>query len=162
MTTASHKDLLFAKFQEFDTAQQRADRARSEMHCIIGSFPSGATPEVGTAPMTRSNRPLVITSPQPDVVEAAPPPAEAKPKKTRAKHVSEADIRKAVKLVFDEDLTQKEAEILCNLPPGTLSRRKGKQIMDGYRKEWGTPTSITGQRGARRKDVEKANRYENR
>jgi len=43
-----------------------------------------------------------------------------------------------------------------------LSKGKGKQIMDGYRKEWGTPTNVKGQRGVRRKDVEKANRYENR
>jgi hypothetical protein len=72
-------------------------------------------------------------------------------------------LRKAVKLLFDdEDMTQKRAEIACNLPPGTLSRRKGKQIMDGYRKAWGTPNRLEGERGVRRKDVEDGNKYVNR
>jgi len=94
------------------------------------------------------------------------PPSEAvienKPKKARAKRASETDIRKAVKLVYDENLTQKEAEIACNLPLGTLSRRKGKQIMEAYRKAWGRPNRVEGERGVRRRNVEDGNRYEKR
>jgi len=116
------------------------------------------------------DRPFVIKPPQLEIPETKLPlelpPSEAvieeKPKKTRAKRTSETDIRKAVKLVYDENLTQKEAEIVCNLPPGTLSRRKGKQIMDGYRKEWGRPNRVEGERGVQRKDVEDGNRYEKR
>ena len=123
------------------------------------------TPPVSILEIRRDRPVLTAAIQQPDLAKTEPsakPTAEVKPKKIRAKHASEADIRKAVKLVYDEDLTQKEAEIVCNLPPGTLSRRKGKQIMDGYRKAWGTPTTVKGQRGARRKDVENANKYENR
>jgi len=114
---------------------------------------------------SRQNRPVVVKAPQSDDTEPEPfatPTVEEKPKKARAKRTSEADIRKAVKLVFDdEDMTQKRAEIVCGLPPGTLSRRKGMQIMEQYRKAWGTPTRVEGERGARRKDVEDANKYEN-
>ena len=82
--------------------------------------------------------------------------AEQKPKKTRVKRVSESDIRKAVKLVYDENMTQSEAERACNLPPSTLSRRKGKEIMSQYRKEWGTPATVDAQRGVSRKTLEQA------
>jgi hypothetical protein len=82
--------------------------------------------------------------------------AEQKPKKTRVKRVSESDIRKAVKLVYDENMTQKEAERACNLPRGTLSRNKGKGIMAQYRKEWGTPATFSTQNGVSRKEQEKA------
>ena len=115
---------------------------------------------------SRRNRPVLVKAPQSDDAESEPfatPTVEEKPKPKRAKRVSETDIRKAVKLVFDdEDMTQKRAEIVCGLPPGTLSRRKGMLIMEQYRKAWGTPTRVEGERGARRKDVEDANKYENR
>ena len=190
MTIASHKDLLVDTLNEWDIAQQMANKRRSDMHRIIAGLPDGNEAE-DAAPLTpprdrlcrqndrccekqipltaweerAKNRPVVITSPQPDVVAVKPPArptVEEKPKKTKAKRTCEADIRKAVKLVYDENLTQKEAEIVCGLPPGTLSRRKGKQIMDGYRKAWGTPNRVEGERGARRKDMENANKYENR
>jgi len=112
------------------------------------------------------DRPVVrVTAPQSVVADVqsvflstgeSKPAAEKKAKKTRAKRVSEVDIRKAVKLVYDEDITQKEAENACRLPRGTLSKRKGKEIMSQYRREWGTPTIIDTQRGVSRKDLEKA------
>ena len=196
MTITSHKDRLVDTFQNFVSAQQMADKARSEMHSIIASLPDENTAEEIVAPSTppgcrptmiyqhndrcrekpapsstregnTSNRPVLTAAIwQPDVGEPEPfttPTVEEKPKKARAKRTSEDDIRKAVKLVFDdEDMTQKRAEIVCGLPPGTLSRRKGMQIMEQYRKAWGTPTRVEGERGARRKDVEDANKYENR
>jgi len=101
--------------------------------------------------------------PQPDDPElfpfAKPPVVKEKSKQTRAKRVCEADIRKAVKLIYDDNLTQKEAETICGLPLGTLSRRKGKQIMEGYRKEWGTPHSLNSLNGVSRKELEKALRF---
>ena len=157
MTTASHKDLLLAKFQEYDAARQLMGKTQSEMHCIIGSLPEGTS--IGIAPVIKRNRPVLVKASQSDVVA---PTIETKPKRTRRPRTCEADIRKAVKLVFDEDLSQKEAEIACDIPTGSLSKGNGKQIMDGYRKEWGTPTRVAGQRGVRRKNVENANRYENR
>jgi hypothetical protein len=158
MTTVISKDLL-ATCQEWTTLRQHEIEAHSKlMHSIINALPMIEKPDVD---MPRRDRPVLVKAAQSDVVVPVPL-VEAKPKKTRAKRTSEADIRKAVKLVFDEDLSQKEAEIVCDIPTGSLSKGKGKQIMDGYRKEWGTPTSVTGQRGARKKDVEKANRYENR
>jgi hypothetical protein len=56
-------------------------------------------------------------------------------------------------------MSQKDAETACILPHGTLSRRKGKEIMSQYRKEWGTPTTLDAQRGVRRQDLEKALLY---
>jgi len=88
--------------------------------------------------------------------------AKEKPKKARAKRTSEADIRKAVKLVYDENLTQKEAEKECHLPQGTLSKSKGKEIMAEYRKRWGTPTMINSQRGVSRKELEKSFLHEDK
>jgi len=180
-TIVTQKDLFSATFQELIIGQETVERARSKMHSIIGSLPNGEKPEEIRAPSTtrhngecctcQTRRPLLekgnTTRNRPILTAAMPepssqPPIETTSKKTRVKRTSEAEIRKAVKLVYDENLTQKEAEIACNLPPGTLSRRKGKQIMDGYRKEWGTPTIVKSQRGVRRKDVEDGNRYEKR
>jgi len=106
--------------------------------------------------------PVFIKPLRPEVTSSklsSEPVAEKKPKKTRAKRAHESDIRKAVKLVYDEDMTQKEAERACNLPTGTLSRRKGKEIMSQYRRDWGTPTIINSQRGISRKELEKALLY---
>ena len=139
---------------------------------VIHSYQNGENTEKQTshtAPEitgdSRRNRPVVGKTPQSDVAVSEPTPQptiDQMPKPKRAKRVSETDIRKAVKLVFDdEDMTQKRAEIVCGLPPGTLSRRKGMLIMEQYRKAWGTPTRVEGERGARRKDVEGGNRYEN-
>jgi hypothetical protein len=114
----------------------------------------------------RRNRPVVVAPSQADSKPVSKPAAviststsESKPKKPRAKRAQESDIRKAVKLVYDENIPQKEAEKACNLPQGTLSRRKGKEIMTQYRKDWGTPTKIDSQHGVSRKELEKALRY---
>ena len=111
----------------------------------------------------RQNRPFVVVVPKLDMVDPKPPipPATVeKSRKTRAKRASESEIRKAIKLVYDENVSQREAEITCKLPLGTLSRRKGKQIMEQYRKEWGTPTQVGCAAGVRRKDVESAFIYD--
>ena len=108
----------------------------------------------------RRNRPVVTATPQPDNIDSEPiPTTDQKPKDKRAKRACEADIRRAVKLVFDENVTQKEAEIMCNLPLGTLSRRKGKQIMEQYLKEWGKPTRIDVPPKVNRKEAENAFQY---
>jgi len=199
--TASHKDLLFTTFEEFNTAQRQANKARSDMHCIIATLPDEEKPAAADAlPMPhrnrpivacdqrgennekqmsyvlseysarRRNRPVIIVPPnvtetesvinaEPSVKPLSTPTSGETPKKVRQKRVSEANIRKAIKLVYDENVTQKEAEKLCNLPIGTLSRRKGKEIMAQYRKNWGTPTTIDAQRGASRKELENAFLY---
>ena len=191
MATASYKDKLLDKFQEFDIAQQTLDRTRSEMHCIIAALPGENKPKEITISsahfrerpivikhqndgesgkpvpphMLRNldedewKRPVVITS-EPDSTESNRDLEPDRPKKTRAKRVSEADIRKAIKLVYDDNLTQKQAEKMCNLPHGTLSRRKGKRVMEEYRKEWGTPTSLYSQHGVSKKELEKAFLYD--
>ena len=121
---------------------------------------SCSLPETNERNITK--RPVLIKVSQPEVADSRPPSPpifEKKPKKTRAKRASESDIRQAVKLVYDEDMAQKEAERACNLPRGTLSRRRGKQIMAQYRKDWGTPTIINSQRGVSKKELEKAFLY---
>jgi predicted DNA-binding protein (UPF0251 family) len=82
--------------------------------------------------------------------------AKKKPLKTRGKRISDTDIRKAIKLVYDENITQKEAEKRCQLPRGTLSKPKGKEIMAEYRQTWGTPTMFNTQHGVSRKELEKS------
>ena len=174
MTVVSQKDLLFAKSHEFEIAQQTVDRVRSEMLCIIATLPDGGKsndercekqmffPVLEKVRDSRKNRPVVVMTPQSDALvseQSSTSATKETPKKTRSKRATESDIRKAVKLVYDESLKQKEAEIVCNLPIGTLSRRKGKQIMEQYLKEWGKPTRIDVPPKVRRKEAENAFRY---
>jgi len=117
--------------------------------------------------LNASNRPVLNNAATPPSVAdfqvpTPRPAAKERPKKTRAKRTCEADIRKAVKLVFDENIAQNEAEKTCHLPQGTLSKSKGKKIMEEYRKKWGTPTMINSQRGVSRKELEKSFRYEDK
>ena len=76
MTTASHKNQLFVKLQELDTAhqekmsaQQKADKARSDLHCIIatlpgdGELPREAKTEETRTPLASSVSRPIITRP---------------------------------------------------------------------------------------------------
>jgi len=112
----------------------------------------------------------VIKTPQQEAAEKEPPPtppAGTKPKKTR-KRTKEADIRKAVKLFFDSantdnPLTQEQAEKVAIIPQGSLSKGRGKDILEEYTKEIAKISrKIDTPNGVRRKEIENANRYENR
>jgi len=150
--------------------QSYRNRPTLEKCLITGSEKQTSCPSLKNNGNSQKSRPVVMhETAQTDIPDSklvsrptsenTKSAADVKPKQVRAKRVSESDIRKAVKLVYDENMTQREAEKACNLPPGTLSRRKGKQIMTQYRQDWGTPTMIDSQHGVSRKELEKALRY---
>lgn len=61
MTTVSPKDLLFAKVEEMVATHQKADRVRSEMHCLIAALPGEEKPQnTSTSSMCRRDRPTII------------------------------------------------------------------------------------------------------
>jgi len=122
MTTASHKDLLLATLQEFDTAQQRVDRTRSEMHCIISSLPSSVA--------ATSSRPILI-KPQSEIVELKPSPKLAS--KPLVKRMSPPEKKGKVQEallyhVENPHLTQEQVAVQHGLEPKALSRPYAKKL----------------------------------
>ena len=101
-TIAAQTDLLIGKMHEWDTGQRMADRARSEMHCIIAALPGEARQgEVGTPPTPHGNewaphslwesrgnarnRPVVVPTAPPEVVRVEPLPTSVpKPKTSKS------------------------------------------------------------------------------
>jgi hypothetical protein len=80
---------------------------------------------------TRSESPPIAPKMESAINSHSTTQPVSKPKKLR-KRVSEKDIRKAVKLVVDEGMTQNDAEKACGLPQSTLSRGEGGKILGTY------------------------------
>jgi len=117
----------------------------------------------------KHNRPMLITTPQPDDADSEPMPKPTvvqKPNPKRAKRTSEADIRRAVKLFVDSvntdsPLTQKQAEKAAGIPQGALSKGKGKKILDDCMKDLSRiAPRIVVPAGVRRNEVENATVYD--
>jgi len=147
--------------QTISSLQESKERGYQTIH----SWPEERRFNASNRPVLNSAAvpPSATDSPNADFqVPAQRSVEKERPKKARAKRTCEADIRKAVKLVYDENISQKEAEQKCHLPQGTLSKSKGKEIMAEYRKRWGTPTMINSQRGVSRKELEKSFLHEDK
>jgi len=118
----------------------------------------------------RRNRPVLTAAiQQPEVAKtelSAKPTVEDKPKQTRGKHVSESDIRIAVKLFVDSmntdsPLSQRQAEKAAGIPQGALSKGKGKEILDDCMRDVSRISPrIAVPTGIRRKAVEDATVYD--
>jgi len=87
----SQKDQLFTTLHEFTSAQQRADKARSDMHCIIAALPDEEKPRDTGTPITPSGnareRP-VVTPTLPGVAEVEPIPKTVSKSKASASKVA--------------------------------------------------------------------------
>jgi hypothetical protein len=75
--------------------------------------------------------------------------------KSRAKRTCDSDLRKAAKLVYDENKTQFESEKIVGIPQGSLSKGKGEEIMLEYQKILGgKPTKIEKGKARDRRQIE--------
>jgi uncharacterized coiled-coil protein SlyX len=157
MTPASHKDLLLFKFQEFVSAHQTADRARSDMHCIIAELPGGEKTDEPSKPeeskqtaacshcenqtfyslmesgVNTRNRPIVTKTLKPDTIDPEPVTDSKPVSKSVARRMSSLEKRAAIQeaLIYhaaNPHLTQEQIAIHHGLEPKALSRSYAKKL----------------------------------
>ena len=141
MTIASHKDLLVDTLNEWDTAQQTANKRRSDMHRIIAALPEEAgTPLAPAVPSQKStqrpvldksggakDRPVLTMAPQPEIVEAK---STSKPATKRMSPLEKkARIQEA--LLYrqkNSHLTLEQVAVQHGLEPKALSRSYANKL----------------------------------